>query len=36
MVSELGRAVLLVYPNEPRRQGGVREIRPSDRLLVEA
>ena len=31
-----GRAVSLACPNEPRRQGGAREIRKSDRLIVEA
>jgi hypothetical protein len=36
MVSELGRAVSLVCPNEPMRPGGAREIRRSDRLIVEA
>jgi hypothetical protein len=36
MASELGRTVSLVYPNKLKRQGGVREIRPSDRLIVEA
>jgi hypothetical protein len=36
MVSELGRAVSLVYPNKLKKQGGVGEIRPSDRLIVEA
>jgi hypothetical protein len=36
MVSELGRTVSLVCPNELKRQGGAREIRSSDRLIVEA
>jgi hypothetical protein len=36
MASELGRTVSLVCSNQLKKQGGVREIRSSDRLLVEA
>jgi hypothetical protein len=36
MVSELGRTVALVCPNKLKRQGGVIELRSSDRLIVEA
>jgi len=36
MASELGRAVSLACPNKLMKQGGAREIRRSDRLIVEA